>query len=110
MSRVNVAEMANRMMMVHGVEHDNGVECAAPILHEVMRRMAIGRLTDRPDLAELRIPGQPVTGSPDFPRWLNGDLSNFCGHAMHDHCRGSIRTIGIECSCLCKCHEEAAHD
>jgi hypothetical protein len=37
-------------------------------------------------------------------RWLNGDLTRFCGNAMHDRCKGTISTIGIESPCLCKCH------
>lgn len=46
----------------------------------------------------------PAYGSPEFPRWLNGSLTRFCGVGMHDRCKGTIGTIGIECPCLCDCH------
>jgi hypothetical protein len=51
-----------------------------------------------------RIPGQPAFGEPEFPRWLNGDLTRACGKHLHYLCKGTISTIGIECPCLCKCH------
>lgn len=50
------------------------------------------------------LPGQPPFTSPEFPRWLNGNLSRACGVGLHDICWGKISTIGIECSCLCDCH------
>jgi hypothetical protein len=46
----------------------------------------------------------PTISDPTFPRWLNGDLTRFCGHDMHDRCKGTISTIGIEAKCLCPCH------
>ena len=47
----------------------------------------------------------------DFPRWLNGDLTRFCGHGYHEGtegvvCQGTIDTIGIKSTCLCPCHHE----
>lgn len=57
----------------------------------------------------MRVPGQPPRSSPDFARWLNGSLTRFCGKGYHQGgkglvCRGTIRTLGIESPCLCKCH------
>jgi hypothetical protein len=54
----------------------------------------------------MTIPGQPPLASTEFPRWLNGRLTRFCGKGYHDHCRGTISTLGIESSCLCKCHPD----
>jgi hypothetical protein len=53
-------------------------------------------------------PQHPPLGTPEFARWLNGDLTRFCGHTMHERCKGTISTIGIECPCLCKCHPAKA--
>lgn len=56
---------------------------------------------------------QPALSSPDFPRWLNGSVTRFCGKGFHEGadeggkwmvCKGTISTLGIECPCLCKCH------
>lgn len=45
----------------------------------------------------------------DFPRWLSGDLTRYCGKGYHDRCKGIISTIGIECACLCACHAASRH-
>lgn len=46
----------------------------------------------------------PSPVDPGFAEWLNGDLTRFCGHDMHDRCKGTISTIGIESPCKCHCH------
>jgi hypothetical protein len=48
---------------------------------------------------------RPALLDPEFPRWLNGDLTRFCGFGFHDDCQGTISTIGIECPCRCRCHQ-----
>ena len=50
---------------------------------------------------------QTMEGRLDFARWINGDLTRFCGKDMHDRCKGTISMAGIECPCLCRCHSEA---
>lgn len=50
-------------------------------------------------------PASRKRSDPDFPRWLNGYLTRFCGHGWHERCRGTISTIGIEAPCLCACHD-----
>jgi hypothetical protein len=53
-----------------------------------------------------------VTTQPDTdaPRWINGDLTRFCGKDMHDRCKGTISTAGIESPCLCKCHSDVPQE
>ncbi len=53
---------------------------------------------------------EPRTEAGDFPRWLNGRVTRFCGHGYHEDCKGTIRTIGIECACLCDCHIAARRE
>jgi len=57
----------------------------------------------------MRLPRRPPLESAEFPRWLNGRVTRFCGKGFHEsregsHCKGTISTLGIECPCLCKCH------
>ena len=61
--------------------------------------------TDEQERA-MQLTKQPARDSAEFARWLNGNLTLACGREMHYLCRGAISTIGIECPCLCKCHEE----
>jgi hypothetical protein len=51
-------------------------------------------------------PADTSPTDPRFARWINGDLTRFCGHGMHDRCKGTIDTIGIQAACLCACHKE----
>lgn len=60
---------------------------------------------------------RPQYGTPEFARWLNGDLTKFCGHGYHEGdprigCKGVIRTLNIESPCMCSCHgrEEVVAD
>jgi len=46
----------------------------------------------------------PPYRTPEFARWLNGNLTRWCGREMHYGCQGTINTIGIAAPCLCKCH------
>ena len=38
-------------------------------------------------------------------RWLCGDLTRYCGHRMHDRCKGTIDMAIAQASCLCPCHD-----
>lgn len=56
-------------------------------------------------------PARPPYGTPEFARWLNGDVTRFCGHGYHEggdkgplRCEGTIDTVGVTSPCLCECH------